>query len=94
MDNDWQPIETAPRDGTPLLLYVPGCNSWNRKRGMPDIMTGIWDDGYSQMDAGWYGDLGDIDHGYESTGACFEHIRLSPTHWMPLPKPPEPSTCA
>ena len=77
--SEWRPIETAPLDGDPLLLYCPGVRSWNRKFGMPDIMVGMWDGRF------WYSDIGDVDQGYESTGAYFEHEELSPTHWMPLP---------
>jgi hypothetical protein len=77
----WQPIETAPLDGTALLLHCPGVKSWNRLRGMPDIVVGLW--------AGqWLSDIGDVDQGYESTGAYFEHEALAPTHWMQLPDPP------
>jgi hypothetical protein len=56
---------------------------------MPDIMVGI----FVRADAltgSWYGDIGDVDQGYESTGAYFEHEKLRPTHWMPLPAAPEP----
>jgi hypothetical protein len=93
---DWQPIETAPRDGTALLLFCPGVSSWNRKSGMPDIVTGLWEnhcpvstDGGPYEMGSWFSDIGDVDQGYESTGAYFEHERLRPTHWMPLPEPPE-----
>jgi hypothetical protein len=83
----WRPIETAPLDGTPLLLFCPGMNSWNRLSGMPDIIVGLWTSG--PFETGWYGDIGDVDQGYESTGAYFERTQLSPTHWMPLPDDPE-----
>jgi len=25
---DWQPIETAPRDGKPVLVWNSGCSYW------------------------------------------------------------------
>lgn len=78
----WMPIESAPLDGEPVLLFVPGVRSWNRVSGMPDIVVGIWSEGY------WYSDIGDIQGGYESTGDYFEHEALQPTHWRPLPEPP------
>lgn len=84
---DWRPIETAPLDGTAVLLYVPGQKSWHRLTGMPDMMIGMWTN-QNYTPAGWFGDYGDVDQGYESTGAYFEHERLDPTHWMPLPPPP------
>ena len=61
----WQPIETAPTDGTEVLVYARGSYAvafWSGKewRDMGDIG---W--------AGMYGDDGN-----------------QPTHWMPLPEPP------
>ena len=84
---EWRPIETAPRDGTPVLLYIPGENSWNRLDGTPDMVVGIWTN--FSMETGWFSDCGDVDQGYESTGAYFVHDTHNPTHWMPLPSPPK-----
>ena len=62
---EWKPIDTAPKDGTEILLY------WARearRNGVGSIVICAWDgedwvdeDGYSFWD---------------------------PTHWMPLPTPP------
>ena len=89
--DDWQPIETAPLDGTPLLLFCPGVTSWNRKGGMPDIVVGLWEweTCRSQRTGHWYSDIGDVDQGYESSGAYFVYEELSPTHWAILPNPPK-----
>ena len=83
---EWQPIETAPLDGTPVLLFCPGISSWYRKTGMFDIMIGLWENGGSY--SGWYSDIGDVGS-YESSEAYFVHERLRPTHWMELPEPPQ-----
>lgn len=70
----WQPIETAPKDDSAILIFDP-------KQGIC-IAT---NDG-EFMDE-WYVD------GY---GLCYEGagdyagLRVAyPTHWMPLPTPPE-----
>ena len=62
----WQPIETAPRDGTYILLF--GRHS---RRG-----------GLIQITARWGG--GDWESADDGYGAY-----IIPTHWMPLPDPPE-----
>jgi len=82
----WQPIETAPTDGTPILVYAPGTNSWNREDGMPDLFVAVAVPLYKGI--AWRSDLGDVDQGYESTGAYFVREDLRPTHWQPLPGPP------
>ncbi|MGY3359715.1 hypothetical protein ACVWZK_006378 [Bradyrhizobium sp. GM0.4] len=61
----WQPIETAPKDGTPVLLGFPGY--FHAMHGHHE--DGVW----GQLDS----DFG------------FEHLPTQPTHWMPLPAPPE-----
>ncbi len=76
----WQPIETAPRNGTKLYIVWPGACcaplvSWQCFEGGEEDGTGsIWmwsleDDTLlvGQMDAGWIG---------------FEEDP-EPTHWMP-----------
>lgn len=72
---EWQPIETAPKDGTVI---------WLAKEG--HMRLGLWTNGaehenHGTKDGGW------IDwvnaHGTGPRG-----LRFAPTHWMPLPTPP------
>lgn len=74
----WQPIETAPKDGTEILIFQPafekyGVKSWQRER----IAVVSW------QHFGW-----SIDH--VSGAECeddFDYAAV--THWQPLPNPPE-----
>lgn len=70
----WQPIETAPRDGTEVLI----C--W---ADIPQMAVAQWDQDYAEMDfaegVGW---RDGSDYG------CGGMIGAMPTHWMPLPPPP------
>jgi hypothetical protein len=62
----WQPIDTAPKDGTAILIHPAAGEMrvvhWRIDRGY--WSTDSWDDG-----------------GYDAD--------MHPTHWMPLPPPPE-----
>ena len=61
----WQPIETAPKDGTQIIIAVAGDEyepSW------------AW---WSDRHRAWF-----IPH----TSIAYQ---MEPTHWMPLPPPPE-----
>jgi hypothetical protein len=50
--NGWQPIETAPRDGTPVLAWFQG----SAVVAFLNPRTGRWDDG------DFYDDLGSPSH--------------------------------
>lgn len=83
---EWQPIETAPKDGTPVLLYVKKqiCEAW--------FSEGYWTADTPIAPAEYYGDAWvccddefqiEVEFGpdgFESHGPA--------THWMPLPEPP------
>lgn len=59
---NWQPIETAPRDGTVVL-------TWARHR--PNRFAAL---GHFDANCGdWVSD---------------GNLYLEPTHWMPMPTPP------
>ena len=66
-NNDWQPIETAPKDGTRFLGYLPKRDNENDE---PEIQT-LYHTGKL---------ISSFTNGY--------FIQYTPTHWMPLPKPP------
>lgn len=79
-DAGWMPIETAPQDMTPILLWA-NRYGWEHK-GFSRV-TGFWD-GYGWSIYGCAG--GEPKPGYR------EQQRLdscNPTHWMPLPAPPQ-----
>lgn len=64
----WQPIETAPRNGTWVLLR------WIDEVQFEQISKGAFHTGYR----------------YWHCPFCMPD--LEPTHWMPLPEPPEKVT--
>lgn len=74
MENAWQPIETAPKDRHVLLFGKQNPMSVLRTDGSL-VFTGYWD----AMDDAWC-----------SSGSTWEGPFYEPTHWMPLPVPPQP----
>lgn len=71
---EWQPIETAPRNGTKIDLW--GINHLHHDKMGHRITDVAWG-----TVCDWLGrERDDWQHG---RGEDFE-----PTHWMPLPKPP------
>lgn len=80
--NGWRPMETAPKDGTPLLLAYSG--------GL-GVRYGYWD---HIGTADWW--VADAPHerptadGWICPYQDFEDP-MEPTHWQPLPLPPEPT---
>ena len=97
---EWKPIETAPRDGTRILLYWPNyAYNWNED-GEPLLTIGWWkqngrlsptmypehaDHFIEHRQSEWY--FADNDEMDDYGLSVPEH---APTHWMPLPPPPEP----
>jgi hypothetical protein len=70
----WQPIETAPKDGTPVLI-------WSNGR----LYDALWDeDEYNpeteEFTGGWKARWAEID--------SYSVSVKNPTHWMPSPPPP------
>ena len=72
----WQPIETAPKDGTHILVYAYGEYS-----SAYYVAKEIDDEEYCGK--GMYRKV-KIDAGY----LHYETDKY-PTHWMPLPEPPK-----
>lgn len=85
---EWKPIETAPKDGTPILVahYIHsndlyGYAPWREI----NVVIAWWEGG------GW--EMCFMEDGRADTEGIssqfFQAIR--PTHWMPLPSPPSPN---
>jgi hypothetical protein len=71
----WQPIETAPKDGTSILVYGlpsrhPHLQSWFEA---PTRIVAQWDQ---------------IDEAFCIAGGDWCGPFVPATHWMPLPAPP------
>lgn len=72
----WQPIETAPRD------FTTNIDIWANGKRVPDCFWGrptySNSKGYTWVHV----------DGYDSEGKVTSPVN-NPTHWMPLPEPPE-----
>lgn len=75
---DWQPIETAPKDGTYILVWSER-EGW---RGNPRMVCATWEPSGT---GAWaiYG-AGPTRHSEQ-----WLDRGIIPTHWMPLPEPPK-----
>lgn len=69
----WQPIETAPKDGTPVDLFSQYGRRWCNYRWDKQIRRGMWSDA-AYAHRVWH----DRPCMYEA----------SVTHWMPIPSAP------
>lgn len=80
--NEWQPIETAPKEKDAPLLLTNG----------ESVSQGWWMDepGYIRehrdLDGRYIGQ--DESDGYTGWMDCGGGMLPEPTHWMPLPPPP------
>lgn len=80
----WQPIETAPKDGTEVLVYrddqgVMLARYTSAAEFLTDTELADWTEEQAYQED-WFG--ADFICGYRMDGD------LVPTHWMPLPTPP------
>lgn len=78
--SEWQPIETAPKDGTRVIVYEPhGVHSRAGRRKVcscDKVTESYWHQpGNPAVEGFWTSPMG--------------QVRFKPTHWQPLPAPPE-----
>lgn len=78
MMSEWQPIETAPKDGTHILLW------FNVPASMfeTNVAIGFWSD--------LADDWPEVEPWFmlECDSAPLTAFGARATHWMPLPEPP------
>lgn len=72
----WRSIETAPRDGTAVLL-ASSAGAWF------GTWKPVYQSGYMPLNP-WFSLMLNHDHLHRPSGL--------PTHWMPLPEPPKENT--
>lgn len=72
----WQPIETAPRDGTPILVYSPGHD----QSDPTNIIVAKFEDYEGET---WWAFCENV------LADIAGQVDPEPTHWMPLPEPPK-----
>lgn len=84
--SEWQLIETAPKDGTPILLCV-------NKADLTIVIYGWWVGDQSMWAANYPWAFIDDHEIIEADNEDFVRVngvgvKSPPTHWMPLPSPP------
>lgn len=76
---EWQPIETAPKDDTPVLLWGLFAGEISGISKAPGMEIGYYTGGGDYASQGFL---------WATTGGDAYAVWCKPTHWMPLPAPP------
>jgi hypothetical protein len=78
-NNGWLPIETAPKDGTRIMLFVPEMAGYHK------FVVGKWEaNKYSQKPRPYWSTDAELLWGISTIRA------RQPSHWRPLPPDPQP----
>jgi len=90
----WKPIETAPKDGTTVLLFCPQGDGSPGSTQRTTVGNWCCDPGgtteYRDGDGRYMGqDDRDGFEGWLSWDGGFSEDTMMPTHWRPLPPPPQ-----
>jgi len=75
---EWQPIETAPKDSTCVLVITAGKDT-------RATIAYYQDDKYAQKPRPYWQRVSFLN-------SVLQCRSCPPTHWMPLPPPPAPPT--
>ena len=76
---DWQPIETAPRDGTPILVWARwDWAAMGDPSDEPAWRVAVWGG------ASWH----ECEAFCSVTDNPYWDLAVEPTHWAPLPAVP------
>ena len=97
MENQWQPIQTAPKDGSTFLMVITGMEyKKNKAKTIQKVLIAE----YSPDSNSFFGEDGNFNTNicefnfkekdyFESAEFGYQHMTdVQATHWMPLPKPP------
>ena len=80
----WQPMDNAPKDGVPVLLFCPGLQG----KVVREIVVGAWRFDANRRALGfWTSDVGHLDVGIAEGGPWIEYPELHPQKWAPLAPP-------
>ena len=79
----WISIDSAPKDGTPILVYEPPAEYSDGGVLLVQWRSSI--DHYPGSKPFWAWCLPESDQDEQGGCATIDH----PTHWMPLPEPPK-----
>lgn len=81
MDREWQPVESAPKDETSVLLWGSLDADWGMFPESPDAFSGS-----PEMCIGYWAGKGWHVPNHGGPGDYEQWCKA--THWMPLPEPP------
>jgi hypothetical protein len=98
---DWRPIDTAPKDGSVILGWCPDAVrvnlgdeqvwTWPKDAAL-HVVPLRWHEPNERTsdEAGWYAPFVCVFDGvWDDPGSTSYSVGASPTHWMPLPEPPQ-----
>ena len=103
METQWQPMETAPKDGSKFLMFITGIEykKYNdEKKYKAKTIQKVLIADYCPGSNSFYGEDGNFNTKinefnfkekdyFKSAEFGYHHkTNIQATHWMPLPKPP------